>query len=178
MDKIDEQEITKETLKVATDESKVKRSKRVAPRGRQIVLTDVAVHTTKRHAMYAVSIDSEDYSDAPSSTVPNASMTIEAIYKRIAQGKPVVDNLMQSMTSIRDDGYDGQFKDSEASLNEAWEHPYQSPCGTLDRVEEEAQRVNRIAKRLKDLEDSNKQKQAEPQQPQEPQPQQPQEPQP
>lgn len=122
---------------------------------------------TGRHRQYTQFIDSEDYSDTESLTQPNASMTIEEIYKRISQGKPIAANAID-VASKRNAGYDSDFETREESLEAIWNEPFTSPAGTLDRVQEMNDRVARVSaqivERNKQLKEQSEQSQVVPDQ--------------
>lgn len=127
-----------------------------------------------RCAKYMNLRGSESYVGVVSKTQPNASMTIEEIYARISQGKPIADSALSDMTSKRDAGYDSDARTREATLQDMWEQPYSSPEGTLDRVQEVRDRYAALiqtlqAQRLARQQQQQQQEPPKQQQQQEPQ---------
>lgn len=117
----------------------------------------------KRISRYTHTTDGEDYSMTESQTQPNASMTIEAIYKRISQGKPITDTNLMDLTSSRDGGYD-TYQDRDQSLQDMWDEPFTQPLGTLDRVQEVNDRVRHLQELVLQQQQQLKQQQQQQQQ--------------
>lgn len=113
-------------------------------------------YNTHRQARYTHTVDSEDYSATKTMTVPNASMTIEEIYKRISQGKPMADTNLTGMTSQRDAGYDSDAETRAESFEAMWAEPFTQPLGTLERAQEMQDRYNQISQKMAQLEAAQK----------------------
>lgn len=85
--------------------------------------------------------DAEDYTGVESQTVPNASMTLEDIYRRMAQGIPM--DLSGQFSQRLEQGEDrATFEDLDDY------RPYRSPAGTLERRQEIEQRAETALNRL------------------------------
>lgn len=126
---------------------------------------DTAVFMRKRLARYSHTTSSEDYSATESQTQPNASMTIEAIYKRVSQGKPISDTNLMDMTSKRDVGYDSDVSTRAESLDALWREPFEQPEGTLERMQEMSDRYRKASEALAAAQQRMQQQQQQQQEP-------------
>lgn len=119
-------------------------------------IPDDTIYGNGRLRRYVHTLDSEDYSETKTMTVPNASMTIEEIYKRISQGKPMADTNLTGMTSQRDGGYDSDSETRAESFEAMWAEPFTQPLGTLERAQEMQDRYNQISQKMAQLEAAQK----------------------
>lgn len=110
-------------------------------REREVVTDEVTDRPTNgRLRRYLRGVHSEDYTNTDDQCTPNASMSVVDIFRRLSQGKPIYDTNYTDYSSSRDAGYDSTAKDRDISLQELWDAPYTQPLGTLERVQETADR--------------------------------------